>query len=112
MNIASLSYHFEELESLLSLLDTKFDIIGITETKLQVNDINRTNINLKNYSFEQTPTESNKGGSLLYISSKYNYKKRTDLNIYKSRDLESTFVELLNPKAKNTIIGVSTNIHQ
>ena len=34
MNIASLGLHKEELETVLSLLDLEFDVIGITETKL------------------------------------------------------------------------------
>ena len=31
---------------------------------------------------------------------------RNDLNIYKSHELESTFVEIINPKKSNIILGV------
>ena len=34
-----------------------------------------------------------------------NYKLRQDLYIYKSSELESTFVEIINPKKTNIIIG-------
>ena len=34
-----------------------------------------------------------------------NFFPRPDLDIYKSRELESYFIEVLNPKGKNTIIG-------
>ena len=33
------------------------------------------------------------------------YKPRTDFQIYKKRDLESTFIEIINPKKNNVIIG-------
>ena len=36
-NIGSLSKHKEELEVILNMLDFKFDVIGITETKLSKN---------------------------------------------------------------------------
>ena len=55
--------------------------------------------------YEHTPTEANKGGALIYISDKLNYKPRKDLEIYESKNLESTFVEMINAKGKNTIIG-------
>ena len=65
-----------------------------------------TNINLPNYSIEYTPTESDAGGTLLYISNNITYKPRKDLNIYKTCELESTFVEVINPKKSNIILGV------
>ena len=34
-NIASLSAHFDELKTLLNVLDHSFDIIGITETRIR-----------------------------------------------------------------------------
>ena len=52
-----------------------------------------------------TKTESKCGGTLLYIKKGINYKLRTDLKIYKSKELESIFIEILNKNSKNTIIG-------
>ena len=64
------------------------------------------NINIHNYSVELTPTESHTGGALLYIDNKLSYKIRQDLCIYKSSsELESTFIEIINPKKTNIIIG-------
>ena len=37
LNIASLSKHKEELETILNMIDLKFDILGITETKIKSN---------------------------------------------------------------------------
>ena len=45
------------------------------------------------------------GGTLLYINNKLSYKLRQDLCIYKSSELESTFIEIKNPKKTNIIIG-------
>ena len=63
-------------------------------------------MNLNNYSFEFTPTETSAGGTLLYIASHLSYKCRNDLNIYKKNELESTFIEIVNPKKSNIIVGV------
>ena len=64
-----------------------------------------SNIDLTNYIHEQTPTEASKGVTLLYISEELNYKTRKDLQMYKAKELESTFVEIINKKRKNLIVG-------
>ena len=63
-------------------------------------------MNLNNYSFEFTPTETSAGGTLLYIANNLLYKCRNDLNIYEQNELESTFVEIVNPKKSNIKAGV------
>ena len=65
-----------------------------------------TNINLPNYSIEYKPTESYVGGTLLYINNNIAYKRRKDLNIHKSHELESTFIEIIKIKLSNKILGV------
>ena len=62
-------------------------------------------INLKGYSHESCPTEYTAGGTLLYISNNLSYKPRNNLCIYKSTELESTFIEILSPKKTNVIVG-------
>ena len=106
MNISSLPYHFEELEELLNEINIKFSIIGISESKLRanLNPLSNTTYN-KNYNIEHTTAESEKGGTLLYISSKLNYKVCSDLKMYKTKELESIFIEIINKKGKNQIIG-------
>ena len=64
------------------------------------------NINLPNYSIEYTPTESHAGGTLLYISNDIAYRPKEELNVYKTHELESTFIEIVNPKKSNIIPGV------
>ena len=62
-------------------------------------------MNLNHYSFEFTPTETSAGGTLFYIANHLSYKSRNDLNIYKKNELESTFIEIVNPKKSNIIVG-------
>ena len=64
------------------------------------------NINLLNYSIEPTPpTEATTSGALLYINKKYLYKICPDLTIYKAKEPESIFIEIIHPKKSNIILG-------
>ena len=98
INVCSLNKNFDDLQHLLSCTKKKFDIIAISETRItkQVSLLN--NLNLNNYSFEFTPTETSAGGTLLFIVNRISYKCRNDLNIYKKSELESTFIETVNPR--------------
>ena len=78
----------------------------MSETRITRNVSLLNNLNLNNYSFEFTPTETCAGGTLLYIANHLSYKCCNDLNIYKKNELESTFVEIVNPKKSNVIVGV------
>ena len=81
-----------------------FDIIAISDTRITKN-IKISNIYLNNYAFEFTPTESSAGGTLIYVANHLTYKPRTHPQIHKKRDLESTFIEIINPKKSNIIVG-------
>ena len=106
LNISSLSYNFEHLYDMLNQIDMKFQIIGITECKIRHLDNCKNNIELPDYTIEYTPSKSEKGGALLYLSNSLNYKVRKDLLILKDKELESVFIEILNDKSKtNTIVG-------
>ena len=83
INAFSLNKNFDNLHHLLSCTKTQFDTIAINETRItrQVSLLN--NLNLNNYSFDVTLTETSAGGTLLYIANHLSYKCRNDLNIYK-----------------------------
>ena len=49
-------------------------------------------------------TGSSAGGILLYISNHLFFKSKNGLYIYKFTELESTFIEILNPKKANVIM--------
>ena len=86
-------------------MNIKFDIIGITESRLKKNVSPIENINLRDYEIEHTPTESSNCGSLLYIKKGLHYKVRNDLKVYKSKKVESIFIKILNRNSKNKIVG-------
>ena len=60
---------------------------------------------MNKFSFEYTPTESSAGSTFPYVANLLSYKPPLGLNIYKSYELESIFIEILNPKKSNIIIG-------
>ena len=70
MNIASRTYHIDELHSSINDLKCKPNIIGIFERGLIKNKPHLTNIDLTNYCFEFTLAESRKEGTMIYIQTK------------------------------------------
>ena len=106
INACSIKKIFDALQHLLTCTKNDFDIIAINETRItkQVSLLN--NLNLNNYSFEFTPTETSAGGTLLYIANHLSYKCHNDLNIYKMNELESTFTEIVKLRKSNIIVRV------
>ena len=92
INTRSLSKNFDDLEYLLKTTNMNVDIIIISETRITRNMNKISNINLNNYAFELTPTESSAGRTLIYVANHLAYKPKTDLQIYKKRDLGSTLL--------------------
>ena len=88
------------------MTESKFDIIGLTETKIK-NSIPTFNIELDGYKHYLSPTEAEKGGAILYVKEHYICKRRPNLEkiFYKSKQLESVFIEICNKNKKNIIIG-------
>ena len=105
LNISSLPYHIDDLKTVLSQCKRPFDVIGITETRIKKDKAPYKDISLDGYNYEFKPTESSAGGALIYLSNNINYKCRSDLDIYKSKELESIFVETITGNNNNFIIG-------
>ena len=99
---ASKCYDIEELQN-LSCTNKNFDVIAITETRITKNVFIISNLSINNYSTEFTPTESSAGVTLLYIANHLSYIPRQDLNIYEKNELESTFIEIMNPRKSNLV---------
>ena len=108
LNIHSVRMHIGQLQLYLELLNFNFDAICLSESKIEKGKENlTTDISLPGYQTPVgTPTESTKGGVLIYIKNGLNFKPRPDLNIYESKYLESFFIEIINEKAANDILGV------
>ena len=84
INFCSLNKNFEDLEYLFKSTNKSFDIIAISESRILKDTNLSKNINIYNYSAEFTRTESQTGGTLLYINNELSYKLRQDLCTYKS----------------------------
>ena len=72
----------------------KIDIIAISETRITKQVSLSNNLNLNNYSFEFTSTETSAGGTLLYIPNHQSYKCHSDLNIYKKMNWNLLLLKL------------------
>ena len=107
LNLASLGLHKEELVTTLSLLDFDFDIIALSETRIMCGRDPIFDVSLTGYNHYLTPTESEKGGVIIYVKQNIDVKRRFDLEkkMYKSRELESVFLEIVNKGKKNEIFG-------
>ena len=105
-NIGSLEKNKDELEATLSILDFKFDVIGISVTKIKAQSPPKFDLGICGYKHYSTPTEANKDG-VMYILDKHDTIPRKDLEkiTYKPHVLESTFVELVVPNKKNILLG-------
>ena len=97
INTCSLNKNFDDLVYLLKCTNKNFDIIAVSETRISKKTSLTSNINLNNYYFETTP--------MLYVSNRLSYKSRTDLNMYKKGQLESTFIETINSKKSNIVVS-------
>ena len=106
LSISSLPKHFENLTALLQELEADFKIIGITETRLKTDTLPH-NLDIPKYTFLANTTESSAGGTALYIHESLDFRMRDDLAkcMYKSKELESTFIELDLPNQSNMIVG-------
>ena len=67
LNIRSLSAHLTELSQLLSCFNYMFDVLGICETKEQIDSGFLANVSLPGYNMHSTPSKSSAGGVALYI---------------------------------------------
>ena len=85
------------LHDILLTVETRPDIIAISETK--INENYYANINLPGYNFMNTNSKSQAGGVGLYIANNIEFSRKTDFDI--SHDgIESCWVELACYKPK------------
>ena len=109
LNISSLSKHIDSLSALIEQL-IPFEIIAITETRISKEGIPH-NIEIPPYTCILTKTEAAAGGTAIYIRNSLTFKIRNDLKFLKEKFLESTFVEIIQPKRENIIIAYISTQH-
>ena len=107
LNVCSLPKYHDNLSILLESIHHKFDIIGISETRLNDSNLPSHNININGYHCISTPTESTAGGTDLYIDDSLIFSDRKDLStlLYSPKQLESSFVELSLKNQSNIIVA-------
>ena len=106
LNIHSVEAHIAELNIILNLINYQFDFICISESKVRKNCEPQVDIIIPGYQYPVgTPTESTKGGVLIYVSNGINFKPREDLTIFKEKELESYFIEVIHERSTNSIVG-------
>ena len=103
-NINGLESKFDNLHKFLSNTQSKMDIIAITETSQKNNENFITNVTIDGYASYYTPSNSNKGGTALYVNEKFNFIERKDLSA-QNDDYESVWVEIKNKLSKNIVTG-------
>ena len=103
-NLASLSKHIDEPRSLICNLNHPFDVIGITETRLDDDDP-LVNIEIDGYEFKHTPTDTQCGGAGIYIRSGYEFEVKHDISKSIPNITETIFVEFKRPGLNNIVIG-------
>jgi hypothetical protein len=96
--LRSISNKFDSFKNLIDTLDIPFQIIGLTETWL--NDNNMDCFTLNDYEY----FGSNSVG--LYVSKQLEFKSRNELDKNIEDIIETKFIEIMNKNGKNIIIGV------
>ena len=97
--------HIDDLKLILSLLNYKFDIIGISEHKILKEKSPSNDISIPGYEFIFEPTETSFGGTGFYLKDNLDYILRKDLQFNSPGNFESMFIEIQFPQKKNLIVG-------
>ena len=110
-NICSLQYNGDNLETLLSSLEFKFDIVAVTETwNPEYKEETFQPPILPGYNpYKGTAGSSLKGGCGLYISTDLKPRARPDLNVKIKTDdmeIETYWTEIIIEKQPNRLVGV------
>lgn len=90
------------LHDILLTVETRPDVIAISETK--INENSYANINLPGYNFVNTNSKSQARGVGLYFANSLKFSRKTNLDI-SHNGIESCWVESACHKQKNIVIG-------
>ena len=104
-NINGLESKIDQVHEFLSNSKSSIDIIAFTETSLKSSaEFFNRNVKLDGYVDISTPSNTRKGGTTLFISSKYNSIERHDFKVINDH-FESVWMEIKNEKGKNVVCG-------
>ena len=103
LNIRSISKNKNILDECLHELNCCPDILAVSETKLNKNNVNLASI--ENYSIVYSNSSSNAGRVATYILNNLKFTRREDLE-FNSSDSENVFVEITLHSKKVIIFGL------
>ena len=106
LNISSLQGHIDDLKTLLSLLDHKFSVIGISETRIRDGSDPLLNIDIDGYVFKGVGTKTSCGGVGLYIRSDLDFSFRNKLSKSVNNVGESIFCDISSLVTKSYLLDV------
>ena len=101
-NIRSLSKHHDTLHTQLSMVNIPFDVIGIFETKEQIENEFISNVELRGYAMYSQASKSFCGGCAIYVNSQLDHQVRNVLSVLEE-EYETIWVEINNTKDKNVL---------
>ena len=82
--------------------------MAITETSQKlVNEDFKTNISIEGYSTFSTPTNTNKGGTTIYVNNSFDITERLDLNVTHNQSnlkIKRVRIYFVDPQLFNTLI--------
>ena len=109
-NICSLKRNLENFQThLLDELDFHFNIIGVTETRINSSTENLDfNPSILHYNFEYLPTSLSAGGVGMYTDERFQYQT---IERCSNVAFQALFIELHLPKSANIICGVLYRQH-
>ena len=103
LNISSLCFHREELTTLISEHDLAFGITGISKCQLKLDKDPLILFKYQGITLSSLPLNVIME-ALHYTSKNLNYKLRSDIQIYKPKQLESKCL-LITQDKEHTVVG-------
>lgn len=104
-NVRSLSANYDSLTNMLSELFFPFSLIGLSETKQQIDKDPISNLQIPGYHFVSQPSHSNAGGVGFFIKDHLKYIKREDISV-SNKYFEVLWIEIQNDHQRNLLCGV------
>ncbi len=103
-NVNGIESKFDSLHTLLCGTKSSMDAIAITESSECEDHSFLSNVSMEGYKLYNTPTESPKGGVVLYLKEIFDTFERIDLRAQTS-EYQAVWVEIKNKNSKNIVCG-------
>ena len=98
---------FKTFKNFWISLEKRFKVIALTKTSYISICSAPSNLFIEGYSLVSNSTETFAGGTAIYVCNSLSYRYRKDLSsqMYQSKQLESTFIEISQKGKKHMVVG-------